>query len=490
MSVRVAKPTQSVITARHDAGFLLRHSSTLATLPMVHVSGEPEAMGRQYGALLGEEIAAIHRLLTRIFSAEGLPEPLVHRFLDACWERLGPHVAPRHAAEIDAVAAGARAAGVPLTTDMVRRVQTSTNLDCYQRGAFLAEMLGIPPEELLAGMPDASTSCTMFAAWGSRTVEGQLYALRNLDWISQSGMHRHRLLTVCRPEGFQPFVTMGYAGVLGALAGMNERGISISEVGAFTTSESLDGSPWALMARRVLEESATLEQGVAIVTASPRTLGYNYLIADGDADRFGSADFRPCAAAFETNHAAMAVFYEDDAKEAAATWTDAAGNTHRYGFPLKEAVCRGDIAYDPAVRALQVADDGPALPENTGNPHGRDGAGSTYTECDMPMRDMLRAYETGSEYVFPLRNQKVIEAGEPCKIGPEEALTIAATVAHNTEKLELNDWDVMSVVYANTDRQFWVAFEHEHNDGHWTNAPDSGYWHFDLGELLNQQAGA
>jgi hypothetical protein len=481
---------QSVITARHDAGYLLRHSGALASLPMVHVSGEPEAMGRQYGALLGEEIAAIHGLLTRIFAAEGLPEALVYRFLDACWERLGPHVAPRHVTEIDAVAAGARAAGVPLTADMVRRVQTSTNLDCYQRGAFLAEILGIPPEELLATMPDVSTSCTMFAAWGSRTVEGQLYALRNLDWISQSGMHRHRMITVCRPEGYQPFVTMGYAGVLGALAGMNERGISISEVGAFTTSESLDGCPWTLMARRVLEESATLEQGVAIVTETPRTLGYNYLIADGDADRFGTPDFRPRAAAFETNYDAMAVFHEDDAKEAAATWTSADGVEHPYGFPLREALCRGDIAYDPAVRALQIADDGPALPGNTGNPCGRDGSGSTYTECDMPMRDMLRAYETGSEYVFPLRGQKVIEAGAPRKLGPEEALNIAATVAHNAEKLEFNDWDVMSVVYANTARQFWVAFEHEHDDGHWTNAPDSGYWHFDFTELLEQQAGA
>src|SRR5512143_1254879 len=91
-------------------------------------------------------------------------------------------------------------------------------------------------------------SCTMSAIWGSRTTRGNMYSHRNLDWLSQTGIHDQRLITVYRPEGKRPFVTMGFAGVCGALAGMNERGITISEVGTFSVSEELDGIPWALMA--------------------------------------------------------------------------------------------------------------------------------------------------------------------------------------------------------------------------------------------------
>ncbi|HOT51933.1 MAG TPA: hypothetical protein PLI07_13210, partial [Candidatus Hydrogenedentes bacterium] len=76
------------------------------------------------------------------------------------------------------------------------------------------------------------------------------------------------------------------------------------------------------------------------------------------------------------------------------------------------------------------------------------------------------------------------EEGAPRAIGPQEAMTIAATVAHNTEKLDESDWNVMSVVYAPTDLDFWVAFETRHPDGHWTNAPDSGYTAFNLAALL------
>jgi hypothetical protein len=100
------------------------------------------------------------------------------------------------------------------------------------------------------------------------------------------------------------------------------------------------------------------------------------------------------------------------------------------------------------------------------------------------MHDMIVAYEKGEEYVFPVRGTKVVEAGAPHMIGPEEALNIAATVAHNTEKLHDNDWDVMSVVYAPTDLDFWVAYESCDENGAWNNAPDSGYWKFNMTALI------
>jgi hypothetical protein len=97
---------------------------------------------------------------------------------------------------------------------------------------------------------------------------------------------------------------------------------------------------------------------------------------------------------------------------------------------------------------------------------------------------MIRAYETGAEYTYPLRGTKAIESGPPRKIGANEALNIAATVAHNTEKLDKSDWNVMSVVYAPTDLEFSVAYETRDAAGNWKNAPDSGYLHFNLNDLL------
>ena len=485
MSVNVCLPSSCEVVKRAGRGFLERYLSPLGEMPVVHMTGGPEEMGRQFGELAGDRTKAIADLLLGLFERMGLPVQLVHRLLDTCWERLSPHVPQRFLEEMHAIAAGARSAGTDLSFDDVKRILTVTNLDLYKREERIPELLGIPPEQMAQALNGAHLACTMFAVWGSRTVDGKMFSLRNLDWISQTGMHEHRLLCVYQPEDRSAFVSMGYAGVIGCLAGMNAHGISLSEVGTFSVAEQLDGIPWALMARQVLEDSKSLEDAVTIVESAKHTIGYNYLIADGDPDAFGTSAFRPRAAAFETNFECCETFYEDDPKEHEATWTDSKGKVHSYGKPLREAVLRADTAFGKLARALQASDDGPGDPENSGNPHGRDFSGSTYTTCHLPMYDMIRAYEAGSEYVFPVRGMKVIEAGKPRRIDAGEALNIAATVAHNTEMLADNDWNVMSVVYSPTDLDFWVAYETRYEDGHWTNAPDSGYWRFNLRSLLD-----
>lgn len=481
----VCIPSKREVVRRSGRGFLERYECPAGALPVLHVAGTPDEIGAQYGALAGDRAKAIAEMLVGMFVQMGIPEPFVDQLLDTCWERLEPHVSDRFLVEMQAIAKAAKAAGFGLTLDDLKRILTVTNLDMYKREERILEMVEIEPEQIEA-MRQAKLSCTMFAVWGSRTIDGKMFALRNLDWVSQTGMHEHRLLTVCRPSGGHAFVSMGYAGVIGCLAGMNEKGITLSEVGSFSVREELDGTPWTLIGRQVLEESDCLEDAVAIVESAKHTIGYNYLIADGEPDSYGTPAFRPRAAAFETNFECCETFYEDDPKEHAATWRDSQGVEHRYGKPLREAVLRADTAFGAKARALQASDDGPGDPANTGNPHGREFSGSTYTTCHLPMHDMIRAYEAGAEYIFPVRGTKVIEAGRPRKIGADEALNIAATVAHNTGMLAENDWNVMSIVYAPTELDFWVSYETQHADGHWTNAPDSGYWKFNLRALLQQ----
>jgi len=484
MAVTWVKPTGKHIVGRAGEGYLEVCASPLGELPVVHVSGDREEMGIQYGALVANRIRRNVDRSLALFAGLGLPEELVFRLLDNAWKRLEPHVPERYLREMAAISRGARAAGFPVAVEDLQRVTTVTNLDMYKREERLAEFLGedaLPYLEQMKGQ--RAMSCTMLAVWGSRTVDGKMFAHRNLDWISQTGMHEDRLITVYRPEDGCAFATMGYAGITGALAGMNENGISFSEVGAFSVREELDGTPWTLMARQVLEDAGCLEDAVAIVENAKHTIGYNYLVADGAPAHFGAPSFRPRAAAFETNFACCETFYENDDKEHAAAWIASNGRSVPYGLPLCEAVVRADTAFGKRSRALQATDNGPGEPANDGSPF-KEFLGNTYLECHRPMHDMIRAYETGGEYVYPLRGRKVIEACAPRKIGREEALTIAATVAHNTEKLSMSDWNVMSVVYAPTDLEFWVSYESRDAEGTWKNAPDSGYWHFSLKDLM------
>lgn len=486
MRVKWTVPADRRVLRASGKGFLEVYSSELGELCVAHVKGNPREMGRQYGALVGDKIRRNLDRMVGLFTAFGLPIELVLMVLDNAWKRLQPYTPSRYLEEMAGIVEGAREAGFGVGVEDLQRLTAVTNFDLYKREERIFEFLDDSARSMLQTMMDGgpAMSCTMFAVWGSRTLDGKLLASRNLDWVSQTGMHEDRLLTVYVPEGGAAFVTMGYAGVIGALAGMNADGITLSEVGAFSTREELDGIPWTLMGRHVLEDADSLEKGVSIIEHARHTLGYNYMVADGDPENFGRPGFRPRAAAFETNFECCETFYEKDAKEEKASWTASDGTVVNYGMPIPEGVMRGDMAFGRRSRALQAADNGPGDPANDGDPR----KGSTYLECHKPMHDMIRAYETGTEYVYPLRSTKVIEGGKPRKIGFEEALVIASTVAHNTEKLEESDWNVMSVVYAPTDGDFWVSFESCNEAGEWKNAPDSGYWRFSMKGLLSQVA--
>ncbi len=480
------KAPRQTCVGRANGGALYHCAGACGDIPVVVLRGEPEAMGRQYGELLGAGILRNGERLLQLFADTGIPKPIVERLMSSAYERMAPHVPAAFEAEMQGIVSGAIRSFVPVSLDSLRRLVAATNFDMYQREQRILEILDADSAALLKEMNgDVSMQCTFFALWGSRTSEGKMLSLRNLDWVSQTGLHEDKLVVVYHPENKQPVVSMGYAGVIGCLAGMNASGLSFSEIGAFSVSEELDGIPWTFLARHVLETSDTLETAIDIVQNARHTIGYNYLVADGDPRRFGTDGFDPRAVAFETNHSCCEMFVDDDPKEHEAVWADADGTKHKYGLPLSDCILRADTAFARSTRALQATDNGPGAPENTGNPYGRDNEGSSYTTCHKPMHDMVRAYETGEAYVFPVRNQQVIAGGAPRKIGVDEALTIAAPGAHNTEMLAENDWNIMSVVYAPTDGQFWVGYETQYEDGSWKNAPDAGYTQFDMEQLLS-----
>ncbi len=124
---------------------------------------------------------------------------------------------------------------------------------------------------------------------------------------------------------------------------MNMEGISISQIGAISKDKQLRGTPLMFMLRRLLEEADDLEDATRIMKTARRTVGYNYVVADGDA---------PDARAYETSAHHCAVFGPNDPKE-----------TVEYAIPIEDAVFRSDEAMDQDVRKNQKCANGyPNMP--------------------------------------------------------------------------------------------------------------------------------
>lgn len=78
-------------------------------------------------------------------------------------------------------------------------------------------------------------TCDAYGVWGTRTVGGRLYTSRNLDYQSNTGINRYKLVSFFQIDdpkfgAVQPYSTFGFAFGPGALAGMSLRGVTVSEM--------------------------------------------------------------------------------------------------------------------------------------------------------------------------------------------------------------------------------------------------------------------
>ncbi|RME95115.1 MAG: hypothetical protein D6766_04130, partial [Verrucomicrobia bacterium] len=76
------------------------------------------------------------------------------------------------------------------------------------------------------------------------------------------------------------WVNVSYAGFVGSVTAMNERGISLGEMGGRGEGR-WDGKPMAQLVREVMEQADSLEEAVRLMRESPRTCEYYYVVASG-----------------------------------------------------------------------------------------------------------------------------------------------------------------------------------------------------------------
>lgn len=323
-------------------------SGTVEGLPVLRLKGKPYEIGYQHGALLRAEVRQNYQDIFKFLEKAGAVGKL-----DAAWAQLAPFVP----------------------------------LDYLEEMRGLAEGAGLELNDVhrLHAIPDIfSTECSLGAFYGPATVGGRLYALRNLDWSREFGVHRHGVVLAVSPKGKHGFASMGFAGFVGVLAGMNDAGISVGQVGSSSSEESLQGTSFVLLLRRILEEAGTASAGARIVRKAKRTVGINYMIA--------SAVERQ-ALALETTSKHFAQFKDDDPSEKKCP----------YAVPIKGAVFRSDTAFDPQVRHLQTASNGDPKLAVAPDPHGSDPYDIRYLEQAKMAKEKYGKIDLGVMFAMAKR---------------------------------------------------------------------------------------
>lgn len=481
-AVEIESPGKINELATSGRGRLLTVETSYGGVSVVVLKGTHYEMGKQYGVLLGRQIAVISKAtdLGMVMRGEHSKEDM-KILVTKLWEMMSPHVSETFKEEIKGVVEGARQSGVEISElDLIAPLVIANISDMNNIGSLTTGNSSLRPL-----LRDFAYTCSAFAAWGDRTFGGKLFSSRVLDWKPRTGSDRFKLITVYEPEDdsgkkLNTYMTAGFAGFIGATNGMNEKGITLSEIGSENVVEKLDGMPWTLMFRKVLEESDSLGDAVKIIQDAENTIGYNFVIGDGDAENYGTDKWSPAAAAIEENGAFTAVIYDDDPVDHDAVWIDSdgenvlvEGSPVHYGTPLKHAVFRADTAMSPDIRKTQTAARGPGKGGTGVNPL----ESASYLKRHRSQYDALVALSTGGAFDNPYTGEPVfIATGDKRLIGPEAALEIASAAAMPSQC-------VLAVIYAATDLDFYVAWENTAGK-EWQPAFKMPYLKLNLDELV------
>ena len=234
------------VVAREGEGRLEDRDGTR----VLFVKGSPAEMGRQHGKLLKKEILhAMDRILYGVGVGSSFDRGTwFFGEIESAQARVEPYCDPRYLEEMDAIAAAVGA---------------------HRQEGRLANFF---PELF---------HCSGFSIFGRATKDGRMYHGRILDYMKGVGLEQNAVVIVHQPDGGRnAWVNISYAGFVGSVTAMNEKHISIGEMGGGGYGR-WDGKPMAQLVRDVMEKASTLDEAVEIMRKGPRTCEYYYVISDG-----------------------------------------------------------------------------------------------------------------------------------------------------------------------------------------------------------------
>ncbi|KQB38826.1 C45 family autoproteolytic acyltransferase/hydolase [Flavobacterium aquidurense] len=130
----------------------------------------------------------------------------------------------------------------------------------YQRSLYLhaAHDIGHALQDL------ALVGCSSFAAWGEKSEDGNLILGRNFDFYVSDAFAENKIVAFINPKEGHRFMMVTWPGMIGAVSGMNEQGLTVTINASKSKIPLIAKTPISILTREILQHAKNIEEAIAI----------------------------------------------------------------------------------------------------------------------------------------------------------------------------------------------------------------------------------
>jgi len=120
--------------------------------------------------------------------------------------------------------------------------------------------------------------CTSFGVWDGKTKDSSLIVGRNFDFYVGDAFAKDKIVAFIRPDKGNKFMMLTWGGMIGAVSGMNDKGLTVTINAARAKIPFSSATPVSIVAREVLQYADNIQEAYAIIAKRKTFVAQSFLI--------------------------------------------------------------------------------------------------------------------------------------------------------------------------------------------------------------------